>query len=199
MELKSPMVEKSSTATPVLIVPLWNWNVIRGHKCLFGASSNRTFMELKCSKYTELAAIKAVLIVPLWNWNATIHRRCSYGYEVLIVPLWNWNKKEKTIPHVLNGSNRTFMELKFFDPKTGTFKDYSSNRTFMELKFKFSRTWNRTIFRSNRTFMELKWIILKWILFWLSVLIVPLWNWNDLSLLTLKLANCSNRTFMELK
>ena len=33
----------------------------------------------------------------------------------------------------------------------------------------------------------------------LKVLIVPLWNWNFLSMLTFKSMGCSNRTFMELK
>ena len=54
------------------------------------------------------------------------------------------------------GSNRTFMELKFFNSKWLWTDIQSSNRTFMELKY------NRNSERINGR----------------GVLIVPLWNWN---------------------
>ena len=52
-------------------------------------------MELKLSSASKSLTIKFVLIVPLWNWNA--------------------GKKEISI-RTLEGSNRTFMELKFAAP-----------------------------------------------------------------------------------
>ena len=96
---------------------------------------------------------------------------------VLIVPLWNWNAQGGQQDNRDGGSNRTFMELKFF------------------LTF----TYNDANLRSNRTFMELKWICWSWQTTSLFVLIVPLWNWNYLSLNFSVAFLCSNRTFMELK
>ena len=82
--------------------------------------------------------------------------RCCHRM-VLIVPLWNWNK--------------TY----FANDGDGV----SFNRTFMELKSVFFLTSRPYPLGFNRTFMELKyekWIRRSWSL---SVLIVPLWNWNN--------------------
>ena len=54
----------------VLIVPLWNWNMLRSKvnlrmsKCI-----NCTVVELKRVPCPFPTAPPAVLIVPLWNWN----------------------------------------------------------------------------------------------------------------------------------
>ena len=58
-------------STPVLIVPLWNWNIIA---------------------YYDIFKNYYVLIVPLWNWNFLGYYDIFKNYYVLIVPLWNWNK-----------------------------------------------------------------------------------------------------------
>ena len=120
----------------VLIVPLWNWNVV-------GSAGN------KCAA--------SVLIVPLWNWNKVNSGRYSSLARVLIVPLWNWNYvKHAGSDTKLDGSNRTFMELKCrrvnrkqvsslvlivplwnwnLTETTVSVVQSSSNRTFMELKY----------------------------------------------------------------
>ncbi len=49
MELKSMQVHKALACETVLIVPLWNWNVV---------DSDQEF------------ELHPVLIVPLWNWNS---------------------------------------------------------------------------------------------------------------------------------
>ena len=110
-----------SIKAPVLIVPLWNWNV--------GGSTG---------KYDHWC----VLIVPLWNWNRSAwnpsgnrgsrsnrtfmelkwwtHNCDNLLFHVLIVPLWNWNMA---------------------DVLSRMFSFFCSNRTFMELK---SKTRNKT-------------------------------------------------------
>ena len=67
MELKCDITSQAGEFVLVLIVPLWNLNVIaiRGKACK--ACSNRTFMELKLAKVFCKVAERAVLIVPLWN------------------------------------------------------------------------------------------------------------------------------------
>ena len=54
-----------------------------------------------------------VLIVPLWNWNTLFGVDRFTLPSVLIVPLWNWNSFLRLLGLGINGSNRTFMELKF--------------------------------------------------------------------------------------
>ena len=77
----------------VLIVPLWNWNVL-----LQPAGRNGP----------------AVLIVPLWNWNDSRLQLEWFKPGVLIVPLWNWNMRtEYPAYRITAGSNCTFMELKW--------------------------------------------------------------------------------------
>ena len=62
--------------------------------------------------------------------------------------------KFQTLVHLIIGSNRTFMELKFQVKIEITKIMLSSNRTFMELKFVNSRTESKDS----------------------KVLIAPLWN-----------------------
>ena len=75
-----------------------------------------------------------------------------------------------------------------------------SNRTFMELKF-FLLFWSqRCAYRSNRTFMELKSASPQVALVIRNVLIAPLWNWNTWFSRRFNFRTLgSNRTFMELK
>ena len=96
------------------------------------------------------------------------------------------------------------------------------NRTFMELKWTWRDSMSVPSLRFNRTFMELKCAFRAVADGKMTVLIVPLWNWNDnaintpnLSILVLivplwnwnkirmPIIKCStmsfNRTFMELK
>ena len=51
----------------VLIVPLWNWNLLSMKLMIFSACFNRTFMELKLSSPYGMKTRQTVLIVPLWN------------------------------------------------------------------------------------------------------------------------------------
>ena len=53
----------------VLIEPLWNWNLYNKEALLSTGGINRTFMELKLSKYFKIKPVQIVLIEPLWNWN----------------------------------------------------------------------------------------------------------------------------------
>ena len=141
-----------------------------------------------------------VLIVPLWNWNSYRWRRSvwrgglnrtfmelkpRWGYplhrlqRVLIVPLWNWNEeKRQEYFRLYPCLNRTFMELKQQGHTIFWQFDYGLNRTFMELKPNTTSTTTSTT----------------------SVLIVPLWNWNEATLAAARLLRRGlNRTFMELK
>ena len=91
----------------------------------------------------------------------------------------------------------------------------------MELKFTLDGTHQQVAIRSNCTFMELKWkcfspnkprytVLIVPLWNWnnddvirniqYGVLIVPLWNWNDGGELGVsEQSRCSNCTFMELK
>ena len=135
MELKWAFNRSSIWARVVLIVPLWNWNDKGGDP----------------EEFKQM-----VLIVPLWNWNETPRRYHHAWWIVLIVPLWNWNTESRPVTDMGQGSNRTFMELKWRSRLTLQRWVLSSNRTFMELKLRNGVEW----------------------FLWLSVLIVPLWNWN---------------------
>ena len=75
-----------------------------------------------------------------------------------------------------DGSNRTFMELKYFIRNHCRTEELCSNRTFMELKFPADGTLPAGVVGSNRTFMELKFRTLQRRYQPLLVLIVPLWN-----------------------
>ena len=139
MELKSRIYISVRCSCLVLIAPLWNWNCISTPEQDGNAAcSNRTFMELKFDKIAVAHLLTgAVLIAPLWNWNTTLHStywkirssnrtfmelkwRCAHvwnrQHQVLIVPLWNWNEGDHQAHRYQHqGSNRTFMELKFCD------------------------------------------------------------------------------------
>ena len=142
----------------VLIVPLWNWNiVITLIPFLLTLSSNRTFMELKFIELLAAHTLLVVLIVPLWNWNPRPYISPLILQFVLIVPLWNWNKvKEAEIAQYAASSNRTFMELKYLPEPHCSNGMRCSNRTFMELKSQRNLFPFLQGFGSNRTFMELK-------------------------------------------
>ena len=96
---------------------------------------------------------------------------------VLIVPLWNWNDLTASTNALSTGFNRTFMELKCNTAVTQNTIPFRFNRTFMELKFIHVRIRSRVV----------------------SVLIVPLWNWNIQGTTGESPCDCFNRTFMELK
>ena len=98
--------------------------------------------------------------------------------QVLIVPLWNWNSVQILQVILEFRFNRTFMELKWLQGPLSMLRRDSFNRTFMELKCS-------NLMRLARR---------------LTVLIVPLWNWNNNLALRYNLDEaCFNRTFMELK
>ena len=78
--------------------------------------------------------------------------------------------------HVKQGSNRTFMELKYTNISYHFTCLTCSNRTFMELKLRVSNEVLGTCKSSNRTFMELKFAFPDCVVFETEVLIVPLWN-----------------------
>ena len=69
----------------------------------------------------------------------------------------------------------------------------------MELKFVISEDENGKTLRFNRTFMELKSSKAAAMRSKVGVLIVPLWNWNDIKAIGEGGLHCFNRTFMELK
>ena len=68
------------------------------------------------------------------------------------------------------------MELKRLNIKRRDTLIISSNRTFMELKQIIILSTVKTEVSSNRTFMELKPFAECYLVTYLRVLIVPLWN-----------------------
>ena len=99
--------------------------------------------------------------------------------NVLIVPLWNWNYLFDIFSHDSSFSiNCTVVELKLWKLKRVNRMRARINCTVVELKrfrrHRIPRPW-RCI---NCTVVELKRISFMLTIFSLSVLIVPLWNWN---------------------
>ena len=140
--------------------------------------SNRTFMELKSAYHTRRQQRHSCSNRTFMELKFKINNYISFFQSVLIVPLWNWNNWaawERALPKIC------------------------SNRTFMELKWETEERLRLKCARSNRTFMELKCTICGWFVGNHRVLIVPLWNWNHNWLRYNIAADCSNRTFMELK
>ena len=138
MELKLWIASRLIKSMRVLIVPLWNWNLLQPSRGLRICGSNCTFMELKSGCRSSCPPRpRPVLIVPLWNWNCVgstalggspIRSNCTFmelkclsrtpvsrAPLVLIVPLWNWNEQNMKQHLPLTGSNCTFMELKYDD------------------------------------------------------------------------------------
>ena len=76
------------------------------------------------------------------------------------------------------GSNRTFMELKWWNWLAQGTSTRCSNRTFMELKYMIGKGRGLATNSSNRTFMELKSNTSTKKGSSSTVLIAPLWNWN---------------------
>ena len=129
---------------------------------------NCTIMELKFFLCCILFSVSCVLIVPLWNWNIDYALLESKDIHVLIVPLWNWNY-----------SITLFV----------IYKDYSFNCTIMELKWKERYRLCYQYSSFNCTIMELKFDCLHILNRLRFVLIVPLWNWNQLATLE-NIAKC---------
>ena len=104
VELKRNFARQMIGRQKVLIVPLWNWNIIA---------------------YYDIFKNYYVLIVPLWNWNLTQYYE-FYGYTpVLIVPLWNWNHFLIVQMWLFSGINCTVVELKQVTyVKTGSIRKY---------------------------------------------------------------------------
>ena len=70
----------------------------------------------------------------------------------------------------------------------------------MELKLETAKDGTRRFYdRFNRTFMELKYFISTPLVAFFAVLIVPLWNWNQIIWAFNVCRDGFNRTFMELK
>ena len=163
-------------------------------------SSNRTFMELKCTSkyaqryfscvliaplwnwnelYSTLSFVsRPVLIAPLWNWNGSAVNHFTHQLPVLIAPLWNWNEIEMNVSSTsIICSNRTFMELK----SSVTILILAAHNVLIaplwNWNFGISNTGSFWI-GSNRTFMELKYKEITDFALWVRVLIAPLWNWN---------------------
>ena len=131
-----------------------------GVAVMFAADSfNRTFMELKYWRETEVVGIPVVLIVPLWNWNFNRYVDITRVVVVLIVPLWNWNSAIGKHNVVRDECfNRTFMELKY------SLGILFGNNIFQVLIVPLWN-WNQgrcmvayRLFGFNRTFMELKYL-----------------------------------------
>ena len=131
-----------------------SWYLQRYHQY---SCSNCTFMELKSDRPANSRAAPRVLIVPLWNWNRYAELKSARDYFVLIVPLWNWNLPTIAMLRFCNGSNCTFMELKWSDLVP------SKTQTFVLIVPLWN--WNMSNL-SSLTVPD-------------HVLIVPLWNWND--------------------
>ena len=213
---------KESSVKSVLIVPLWNWNYLNHSTKRWVGSFNRTFMELK-SKWTP-ANSSSIYCFNRTFMELKLTLCFYYCYYLFCFNRTFMELKSHTItsPCRLTSSfNRTFMELKFEFPlyihlrsfvlivplwnwnhahMLRTCKGCSFNRTFMELKSCKEYAYNPRSFRFNRTFMELKFQARQFRMLQISVLIVPLWNWNINLLLWISQEGLSfNRTFMELK
>ena len=120
--------------------------------------------------------------------------------QVLIVPLWNWNSTEWEVEQLATvSSNCTFMELKCYHLAQAYGVAVRSNCTFMELKLILCINMHFKPACSNCTFMELKYKKKREKAQKISVLIVPLWNWNRKRLFRFCFHFSSNCTFMELK
>ena len=97
MELKLNRVLRIQWIHSVLIVPLWNWNVV--------------ILQVLPPNWM-------VLIVPLWNWNTFEVKVLRFVYDVLIVPLWNWNDWRGRFRWFGHGINCTVVELKLSEAST---------------------------------------------------------------------------------
>ena len=111
MELKLDKVYGQFKSDGVLLVPLWNWNILGDslYQKLLGFT--RTFMELK-----RIFLISPLVALAFYSYLYGIEthyyqRRCNMCY-VLLVPLWNWNNGIPGTDANLVGFTRTFMELK---------------------------------------------------------------------------------------
>ena len=120
----------------VLIVPLWNWNIIG------------TMIDGKW--------YQQVLIVPLWNWNIVTYSNdeLKIRFNRTFMEL-KCTKLEKNMKW-MESFNRTFMELKFGTQFLKFSKPFGFNRTFMELKSEKLDGLSSQCTSFNRTFMELK-------------------------------------------
>ena len=163
----------------VLIVPLWNWNVINPKPSDIAASVlivplwNWNRMVKGCNN-----TWRDVLIVPSWNWNLNYTLYLIFRELVLIVPYWNWNWRNILKKMINSSFNCTIMELKYMIKESYTVK--------YRVLIVPSWNWN------HRVHHPLSWL--------LSALIVPLWNWNYLKCRCLGIANWGfNCTIMELK
>mgnify|MGYP003520439868 CR=1 FL=1 len=144
----------------LLIVPYWNWNIFAFNSFCNLFTFNRTILELKLFFFADFILLR-------WTFNRTIlelkrYYKNAWGWQVtlLIVPYWNWNNTKYHNSATSLSFNRTILELKHSFAVIFFSQTLSFNRTILELKH--SRVDSRRIY--NR-----------------RLLIVPYWNWNDLS------------------
>ena len=157
VELKQKSTRRIEYFGTVLIVPLWNWNVISGS-----------------SGYL----LHTVLIVPLWNWNEArkFFRDMSLRINCTVVELKpNRSQAGLTTKGCINC---TVVELKHDRIKK---ENVDGNVLIVPLW-----NWNSLIgdfscvslASINCTVVELKRLFCTRRYVRFSVLIVPLWNWN---------------------
>ena len=62
-----------------------------------------------------MALVPLLILYKAHLYGIEIIEREDYSYkkDVLIAPLWNWNSYKDSAPAKVDGSNRTFMELKW--------------------------------------------------------------------------------------
>ena len=119
----------------VLIVPLWNWNPVGTSTFFQGLSFNRTFMELKYSRRASIRGRQRSFNRTFMELKLVWTGRIAPRLDVLIVPLWNWNicRRSKSLKYsqvlIVPLWNWNFIK------KDGMIVARDSfNRTFMELK-----------------------------------------------------------------
>ena len=156
-------------------------------------------MELKRHRIDYVYFCCMVLIVPLWNWNEVIL------LKVLVLLCINCTVvelKPRTLaqaPIQRESINCTVVELKLYPWRSCAVMSPSINCTVVELKHREKTMlylWCNVLIVPLWNWNEIlrvKWLIGK------NVLIVPLWNWNFRFVLVVRPSSCINCTVVELK
>ena len=114
MELKQFGIHADRFLHNVLLVPLWNWNLLDIGLISYVKGFTRTFMELKHKERRSLALTGKRFTRTFMELKPLLISCTLWRHAVLLVPLWNWNITIIAIIHAIDSFTRTFMELKQF-------------------------------------------------------------------------------------
>jgi len=177
--IETLVVVQAGAPVVLPIVPIWNWNGIRGS--FFQESetpTNRTNLELKLAGIALIALGTAyqsyqsgietgigiftqklqssLPIVPIWNWNTKVKSEMTWpnvyqSYQSGIETLSELQKTQKAW-----ATNRTNLELKHALKSSTTLRKFPTNRTNLELKLQNQYGLFTSTIPTNRTNLELK-------------------------------------------